>query len=61
MILDLIVQALLYPGLLFTIVFIIFTQWYARKLSARIQYRRGPIHAGPAGFLQPLADLIEAT
>lgn len=59
MILDLIVQALLYPGLLFTIVFIIFTQWYARKLSARIQYRRGPIHAGPAGFLQPLADLLK--
>lgn len=58
-ILDLIIQALVYPGLVFTIILIIFTQWLARKLSARIQFRRGPIHAGPAGILQPLADLLK--
>ncbi|MEO3993209.1 MAG: complex I subunit 1 family protein [Desulfurococcaceae archaeon TW002] len=57
--LHLILQALVYPGLLFTILFIIFTQWVNRKLTARLQFRRGPIHAGPAGLLQPLADLLK--
>jgi len=56
---DLIIQTLVYPGLMFTIGFIIFTQWLYRKLSARLQFRRGTIHAGPAGFLQPLADLLK--
>jgi NADH-quinone oxidoreductase subunit H len=55
----LILEAVLYPGLLFIVLMIIFTQWLYRKLSARIQYRRGPIHAGPFGILQPLADLIK--
>ena len=58
-ILHLLIQALVYPGLLFTIVLIIFTQWISRKLSARLQFRRGPVHAGPAGLLQPLADLLK--
>lgn len=57
--LKLLVEALIYPGLFFTILFVIFTQWIYRKLSARLQYRRGPIHAGPAGLLQPLADLLK--
>jgi NADH-quinone oxidoreductase subunit H len=55
----LILEAVLYPGFLFIILLVIFTQWLYRKLSARIQYRRGPIHAGPFGILQPLADLIK--
>jgi len=54
-----IIQALVYPGLLFTIAFIIFTQWLARKITARIQFRRGPVYAGTVGFLQPLADLLK--
>lgn len=53
------IQALIYPGLLFTMAFIIFTQWLGRKITARIQYRRGPVYAGPAGLLQPLADLLK--
>ncbi|MEM0027044.1 MAG: complex I subunit 1 family protein [Ignisphaera sp.] len=57
--LDLILESLIYPGLVTTIFFIVFTQWIARKLSARIMYRRGPVYAGPAGFLQPLADLFK--
>lgn len=57
--LDLIIQALVYPGLMFTIAIIIFTQWINRKLTARIQFRRGPIHVGPLGLLQPLADLLK--
>ncbi|WP_448579251.1 complex I subunit 1/NuoH family protein [Thermosphaera sp.] len=58
-IIDLLIQTLIYPGLVFTILLIIFTQWLARKLSARIQFRRGPVYAGPAGILQPLADLLK--
>jgi NADH-quinone oxidoreductase subunit H len=58
-VLNLLIQALVYPGLAFTIMLIIFTQWIARKLSARIQFRRGPVYAGPAGLLQPLADLLK--
>ncbi len=57
--LILFLEALVYPGLLFMVFFIILTQWLARKLVARIQFRRGPIYAGPAGFLQPMADLLK--
>ncbi|MCD6324642.1 MAG: NADH-quinone oxidoreductase subunit H [Desulfurococcales archaeon] len=57
--LNLVFEALVYPGLLFTIVLVIATQWYSRKIAGRIQYRRGPTYTGPAGFLQPLADLIK--
>jgi NADH-quinone oxidoreductase subunit H len=57
--LDLLIQTLVYPGLIFTILLIILTQWLARKLSARIQFRKGPVYAGPAGVLQPLADLLK--
>jgi len=39
-VLNLLIQALVYPGLAFTIMLIIFTQWIARKLSAKIQFRR---------------------
>lgn len=58
-VLHLIIQVLVYPGLIFTIIMIILTQWISRKLSARLQFRRGPVHAGPAGVLQPLADLLK--
>lgn len=31
--------------------------WWERKVSARIQLRRGPLQLGPAGSLQMLADV----
>ena len=52
-------EALVYPGLLFTLVAILLTQWYVRKLYARMQNRVGPLHTGPSGLLQPLADFIK--
>ena len=58
-ILCVLLEALLYPGLLFMVVLVILTQWYLRKLAGRIQYRRGPTYTGPAGVLQPLADFIK--
>ncbi|ADV65315.1 complex I subunit 1/NuoH family protein [Desulfurococcus mucosus] len=57
--LTLVFQSLIYPGLFFMIVLIILTQWLARKVTARIQFRRGPVYAGVAGVLQPLADLLK--
>ena len=33
--------------------------WAERKVSAKIQMRRGPLEAGPAGLLQTLADTIK--
>ncbi|RLG78873.1 MAG: NADH-quinone oxidoreductase subunit H [Thermoprotei archaeon] len=57
--LSILLQSLIYPGLLTMIVLVIVTQWYYRKLSGRIQYRRGPTYTGPAGVLQPLADFLK--
>lgn len=58
-ILNYIIQALIYPGLMFIIVMIIFTQWIYRKITGRIQYRRGPTYVGPFGILQPFADFMK--
>ena len=55
----LLLEALVYPGLLAIVILVLITQWYLRKLAGRIQYRRGPTYTGPAGILQPLADFIK--
>lgn len=52
-------ESIVYPGLLFTLIAILLTQWYVRKLYARMQNRIGPLHTGPSGLLQPLADFIK--
>ncbi len=57
--LDWLIQLFLYPGLMFMVFMVIFTQWIARKVTARIQYRRGPCYTGPLGFLQPFADFMK--
>ena len=56
---NVVIESLIYPGLLTIIALIITTQWFSRKLAGRIQYRRGPTYTGPAGFLQPMADLLK--
>jgi NADH-quinone oxidoreductase subunit H len=33
--------------------------WAERKVAARLQQRFGPIYVGPAGLLQPFADVIK--
>lgn len=37
----------------------LFLVWLERRVSARIQLRRGPIHVGPQGLLQTIADAIK--
>lgn len=37
----------------------LFLVWLERRLSAAIQLRRGPIHVGPQGLLQTIADAIK--
>ncbi len=50
---------LVFPGLLFITALALFTQWWMRKTSARMQRRIGPKYVGPIGILQPLMDLLK--
>jgi len=50
---------LVFPGLLFTGALALFSEWFIRKVEARMQNRMGPSYVGPFGILQPLADLLK--
>ena len=56
---NLIFRILVFPGFSFILILTLFCDWVERKIEARIQNRVGPLVAGPAGILQPLADLIK--
>ncbi len=53
------IRAVLFPGLVFILMTIIFAVWFTRKLWGRIQDRRGPFHLGKYGGLQLFADAIK--
>jgi NADH-quinone oxidoreductase subunit H len=53
MILKALFQFLIFPGFLFTIIFGLFLTWIDRKITARIQWRKGP------PFYQPYADALK--
>lgn len=57
--LKLVFTTLVYPGLTFLAVLGLLSQWYRRKLVARIQNRVGPKYVGPVGILQPFADIYK--
>jgi NADH-quinone oxidoreductase subunit H len=46
-------------AILFISVNALFLVWMERKVSARMQLRRGPLHVGPMGLLQTLADALK--
>ncbi len=56
---ELIFRILVFPGFTFILFLTFFCDWVERKFEARIQNRVGPMVAGPAGILQPIADFIK--
>lgn len=52
-------QVFLFPGFIFLFFLAFFTEWLDRKLVAKLQSRYGPLHVGPKGILQPVADFIK--
>jgi NADH-quinone oxidoreductase subunit H len=52
-------RAVLFPGLIFVVMALIWAVWFTRKLWGRIQDRRGPVHLGKYGGLQLFADAIK--
>ncbi|MEM2143231.1 MAG: complex I subunit 1 family protein [Candidatus Thorarchaeota archaeon] len=52
-------KSIVFPGLVFIVLGIIYAVWFTRKLWGRIQARRGPYHMGKFGGLQLFADAIK--
>ncbi|ADM28695.1 respiratory-chain NADH dehydrogenase subunit 1 [Ignisphaera aggregans DSM 17230] len=58
-ILMLLISLIVFPGLIFISASSLFTEWFIRKVTARIQNRMGPSYTGPFGILQPFIDFIK--
>ncbi|NPA96768.1 MAG: NADH-quinone oxidoreductase subunit H [Crenarchaeota archaeon] len=50
---------LVFPGFVFLSALSFFSEWFLRKIVARMQNRMGPSYVGPFGILQPLADFLK--
>jgi len=59
-VITVLVPVLIFPGLAFSLIFVLFMVWYERKLLAKMQVRVGPLYAGRfEGLLQPIADFLK--
>ncbi|MFK5975112.1 MAG: NADH-quinone oxidoreductase subunit H [Sulfurovum sp.] len=54
---EIIFQALVFPGLLYVLVWTVLLYWFFRKFMAALHKRVGPSFNGPAGSYQTLFDL----
>lgn len=54
-----VLEAIIFPGVLFVIGMGFLFDWLDRKTAARMQGRIGPKITGPSGILQPLADFLK--
>ncbi len=52
-------SAFVFPGLVFLSALAFFSEWFLRKVVARMQNRMGPSYVGPFGILQPFADFLK--
>ncbi|MGB9728942.1 MAG: NADH-quinone oxidoreductase subunit NuoH [Thermoprotei archaeon] len=53
-------QAIVFPGIVLTLILAVVLVWLERKIAARVQMRIGPLHAGgPGGIFQPIADFVK--
>lgn len=53
------IRILVFPGVIFLFALAFFYEWVDRKFFARLQNRYGPLHTGPHGILQPIADFFK--
>ena len=52
-------KILVFPGAIFLFTLAFFYEWVDRKFFAKLQNRYGPLHTGPHGILQPIADFLK--
>ncbi|MCD6340680.1 MAG: NADH-quinone oxidoreductase subunit H [Desulfurococcales archaeon] len=52
-------EVIVFPGFLFLSLLALISQWFKRKIIARMQNRMGPTYVGPIGLAQPFADAFK--
>ena len=55
----LVFEVFVFPGFLFVCLLALVSQWFKRKIIARMQNRMGPTYVGPVGLAQPFADALK--
>jgi NADH-quinone oxidoreductase subunit H len=59
---EMLLKVLIFPGLVFVLLFVLLAVWFERKFLAKVHLRIGPLHVGPGpfgGLFQPFADALK--
>ncbi len=59
---EMLTKVIIFPGLMFPLLFVVFAVWFERKLLAKVHLRIGPLHVGPGplgGLFQLIADALK--